>query len=203
MPILCFGGSFNPIHNGHIVCAQVVAGKGAYERVKLIPNSQPPHKRDITDVAPAADRLRMCQLAAEYANSAQPQAVPLEVDDLEMRRSGPSYTLDTARELKTCGVDPVYWLIGADMLMYLPKWHKPLELLREVHFVVMARPGFEMDWSALPEAFRQLKSHVVEAPLVDVSATEIRDRVRRREPIEHLTPPPVAQYISTRSLYLR
>lgn len=200
MPILCFGGSFNPIHRGHIECAQSVAQQGRFERVLLIPNAQPPHKQDAADIAPAADRLAMCRLAAEFANASQ-QAVRFDADDIEMRRGGASYTLETARELKTRGVDPVYWLIGADMMMYLPKWHQPRQLLREVHFVVMARPGVNIAWDMLPTEFRALKSHLIEAPLIDISATEIRRCVTRGEPIDDLTPPPVARYIAEHGLY--
>ena len=85
--------------------------------------------------------------------------------------------------------------------MYLPKWHRAQELLRAVQFVVMARPGFTIDWSALPPEFRRLEANVIEAPLVDVSATQIRDRIRQGQPIDHLTPPPVARYITERGLY--
>src|SRR4051812_27802716 len=112
MPILCFGGSFNPVHRGHLDCAQAIGEKYGYERVLLIPNAQPPHKLDSGDVAPASDRLAMCELAAEFANRAEkPHAVRFVVSDIEMRRGGPSYTLDTARELKAQGVNPVNWLI--------------------------------------------------------------------------------------------
>ena len=203
MPILCFGGSFNPIHRGHIECARFIAEKRGFEQVLLIPNAQPPHKPDAADIAPASDRLAMCQLAAEYANSfAKPQAaLEFAADDIEMRRGGPSYTLETARQLKRRGVDPVYWLIGGDMLMYLPKWHQPRQLLREVEFVIMQRPGTEIDWDMLPEEFRILRSHVVQAPLIDISATQIRRRVARDESIDDLTVPPVARYIAEHQLY--
>ena len=149
----------------------------------------------------------MCRLGAEYANasaSATPQAantVPiLEVDDIEMRRRGASYTIDT-RALKSQGIDPVHWLVGADMLMYLPKWHRAQELLREVKFVVMARPGVTIDWDALPAEFRHLKSHVVEAPTGanqrdgDPAARETRGADRPTHS------PAVAQYIEQRRLY--
>ena len=204
MPILCFGGSFNPIHRGHLDCAQVVGRRYGYERVLLIPNAQPPHKLDVSDIAPAADRLAMCELAAGFANSAgpaKPQAVEFSVSDIETRRGGASYTLDTARELKARGIDSVNWLIGADMLMYLPNWHEAQKLLDEVHFVVMARPGWAMDWEQLPTPFRKLRENVVEAPLIDITATEIRRRASRGEPIDHLTPPPVARYIESHQLY--
>ncbi len=194
MPKLVFGGTFNPIHYGHLRCAQAVAEREDFDRVVLIPSAQPPHKPDTADVAPAADRLAMCQLAAEGNEL-------FEVCDIEMRRGGPSYTIDTAQELLRQGWETVHWLIGADMLLYLPKWHRPLKLLSEVDFVIMARPGFTIDWSLLPGEFRQLQKHVVEAPLVDISGTDIRHRIRAGEPIDHLVPEAVAQYIGDRRLY--
>jgi nicotinate-nucleotide adenylyltransferase len=196
MPILCFGGSFNPIHNGHLRCAEAVATKAGYERVLLIPSAQPPHKPDAPDLALAQDRLAMCHLAAPLA-----ERVPFEVTDLETRRGGPSYTIDTAQELRDQGINPVHWLIGADMLLYLPKWHRWRELLDQVHFVVMARPGWPIDWDALPAEVQPLKSNLVEAPLVEISASDIRRRVRERLPIAEFVPAPVARYIAARQLY--
>ena len=140
MRTLCFGGSFNPIHNGHLICAQAVAAKAGYDRVLLIPSAQPPHKPADVDLAPTPHRLAMCRLAAQTVAG-------LDVDDIETRRSGPSYTLDTVHELGGRLGTPVHWLIGADMLLYLPKWHRPLDLLRDVNFVIMRRPGYEIDWA--------------------------------------------------------
>jgi nicotinate-nucleotide adenylyltransferase len=200
MPILCFGGSFNPIHRGHIDCARFIAEKRGFDQVLLIPNAQPPHKPDAADIAPATDRFAMCRLAADFANGLAP-SIRFDADDIEMRRGGPSYTLETARELKRRGIDPVYWLIGGDMLMYLPKWHQPRQLLREVEFVIMRRPGTEIDWDMLPEEYRILRSHVVDAPLIDISATQIRQRVARGESIDHLTVPSVTRYIAEHGLY--
>jgi nicotinate-nucleotide adenylyltransferase len=118
-----------------------------------------------------------------------------------MRRSGPSYTIDTIREFRRRGWASVSWLIGADMLNFLPQWHDPYALLAEVNFVVMARPGFEFDWQQLPEPFRELEAIVVEARLVDICATEIRQRVAGGEPIDGLAPPAVVDYIRTHRLY--
>jgi len=194
MPTLCFGGSFNPIHNGHLFCAQAVAEKAGYERVLLIPSAAPPHKPN-ADLASAEHRLAMCRLAAAE------QGGLFEVSDIETRRSGPSYTIDTAQELRRAGMVRVDWLIGADMLLYLPKWHRPLDLLRDVHFVVMARPGWPIDWDALPPAFRSLRGHVVEAPLIDIRATDIRRRVREGCPIDDVVPGSVARYIEAHKLF--
>ena len=194
MPILCFGGSFNPIHNGHLRCADAVARMAGYDRVLLIPSAQPPHKPDAQDLAAASDRLAMCRLAA----AATPR---FDVSDIETRRAGPSYTIDTAQELRDQGITPIHWLIGADMLLYLPKWHRPLDLLREVHFVIMARPGWEIDWTAMPVEFHHLRDQVVEAPRIDISATDIRRRVAQGQPIDHLVSRPVAGYIIDHGLY--
>jgi nicotinate-nucleotide adenylyltransferase len=192
---LCFGGSFNPIHNGHLICSAAVAKVMDVTRLVLIPSATSPHKLGHADMAPAADRLRMCQLAVEGNDL-------FEVDDLELRRGPPSYTIDTIRSLRReRGWEDVNWLIGADQVAALPRWHEAAALLREVNFVVMARPNWAFDWHTLPPEFRVLQKNVVEAPLVDISATDIRRRVTAGEPIDHLTPPAVAQYIQTRGLY--
>jgi nicotinate-nucleotide adenylyltransferase len=191
---LCFGGSFNPIHNGHLDCSRAVAAKLGFDQVVLIPSRQPPHKPDQTDLASAKDRFAMCGLAVEGDQV-------FAVDAIEMRRSGPSFTIDTVREFRRRGWPSVSWLIGADMLNYLPKWHDPYALLAEVNFVVMARPGFEFDWKQLPEPFHKLQDNVVEAPQIDISSTEIRRRVASGEPIDGLTPPAVVRYIQSHGLY--
>lgn len=191
---LYFGGSFNPIHFGHLRCAESVARKAKFDQVVFIPSGTAPHKVGQNDAAPATDRLTMCRAAVE--------GNPLfAVSDIETRRGGVSYTIDTVRQLKAEGAQNVSWLIGADMLRILPSWRSAEQLLIEANLVVMARPGFEMDWSSLPATFRQLREHVVEAPLMDISATEIRQRIRAGESIEGLTPPAVVRYITEMSLY--
>jgi len=195
MKTLCLGGSFNPIHHGHLICARAVMEHAGYERVMLIPSAQPPHKSAHANLAPAQERLRMCQLVVQ-------SSATFVVDEIELKRTGPSYTIDTMRELKASrGWSEVHWLIGADMLNYLPQWHRADELLREVHFVVMARPGFDFDWQGLPAGFQHLRERVVEAPRIDISSTQIRDRVRAGMSIDFLTPAPVVDHIQERHLY--
>ena len=194
MKRLCLGGSFNPIHNGHLICAESAAKSGPYDGVVLIPSAQPPHKSASADLAPAKDRLAMARLAAETMPN-------FSVDDLELQRAGPSFTIDTARELRRRGWDEVHWLIGADMLNTLPKWHNPAALLREVNFVILARPGFEFDWASLPGEFQFLRNNVVPAPLIGISASDIRRRVRDGRSIKGMTPESVVDYIMTQKLY--
>src|SRR5688572_20313631 len=169
---LCFGGSFNPVHHAHLICARAVAEAGGFDRVVLIPSARPPHKGEDYEIAPAEDRLEMCRLAA----GAEPSL--FEVSDIEVRRGGASYTIETVRALKREGWAEVHWLIGADMVMQLPTWREPEALLREAELVVMGRPGWAMDWSRLPAPYRALKERVHAAPLIEISATEVRERVR-------------------------
>jgi nicotinate-nucleotide adenylyltransferase len=194
MSTLCYGGSFNPIHFGHLRCAAAVAKEKGFDRVLLIPSGHPPHKNADLQLASAKDRLEMCRLAAKDD--------PLfAVDDLEIRRSTPSYTIDTARQLRQRGWKEINWLIGADMLNDLPNWHQPAALLREVNFVVMARPGYEFDWDKLPAEFQVLRTQLVSAPHIDVSATDIRRRIAVGQSIHGLLPNVVEDYIRRKGLY--
>lgn len=193
MTRLHFGGSFNPPHLGHLICARAVAEARGFGQVVLLPSSQPPHKPGDTSLAPAVDRLAMCRLAVADD--------PLfAVDDLEIRRDGPSYTIDTVRLLRQ-RQERVCWLIGADMAAILPQWRQSQELLEEVEFVLMARPGWAFDWGKLPEPYRKLRHHVVAAPLIEISATDIRRRIAAGLPIRYLVSPAVEQYIEQHGLY--
>ena len=160
MKTLCLGGSFNPIHHGHLICARSVAETAGFARVLLIPSRMPPHKTGATDVAGAADRLQMCRLAIESA--AKKSAVSFEVSDIEISRPGPSYTIDTARQMRKNGVEKIYWLIGADMMNLLPNWHQSAELLREIQFVIINRPTVAIHWDALPPQFIPLKNNLID-----------------------------------------
>ena len=194
MARLWFGGSFNPIHHGHLICARAVAEQRGFDKVVLVPSSQPPHKRLHAEMAAPEHRLAMCRLAVEGSDL-------FEVDDLELRRDGPSYTLDTVRELRRRGWPEVHWMIGADMLQILPFWHEPAALLAETRFLIVARPGWSLDWDRLPPEYQALRKDVVTAPLVEIRATEIRERVREGKSIEYLTPEGVERYIGRHDLY--
>ena len=194
MPDLWFGGSFNPIHTGHLICARAVAERAGFARVILVPSAVSPHKVNDSAMASANDRLQMCRLATE-------NIAGFNVSDIEITLPTPSFTLQTVHELKRRGHTLIDWLIGGDMLIFLPRWRKPLDLLKEANFVVMARPGWNIDWSALPAEYRHLRDNVVETPQIDISASDIRRRVAAGLGIEFLTPPAVADYIRNRGLY--
>jgi nicotinate-nucleotide adenylyltransferase len=194
MRTLCYGGSFNPIHHGHLMVAQGVADAAGFDRVVLIPSARPPHKQTQAGLATPQRRLTMCQLAV--------QNVPkFAVSNIEMRSSEPSYTLSTVRRLHAEGWEQIHWLIGADTVSQLPKWHKPQQLMAEVRFLIAARPGWVVDWEQFAEPYRSLRQNVVEAPLVDVSSTQIRRRVAAGQGIDFLVPPAVVDYIRREGLY--
>jgi nicotinate-nucleotide adenylyltransferase len=191
---LWFGGSFNPIHVGHLICARAVAESAGFDQITLIPSGQSPHKSAEYAMADANHRLEMCRLAVAGDDF-------FAVDDIEVRRSGPSFTVNTVTELKARGETEVAWLIGADMALFLPSWHQPARLLAETSFFLMARPGWNLDWSQMPPEFRHLQKNVVSAPELEISSTAIRNRWAAGKSIRYLTPDAVIQYINAKSLY--
>jgi nicotinate-nucleotide adenylyltransferase len=193
MSKLCFGGAFNPIHHGHLLCARAAADALGIETVILIPSHLSPQKSG-SDMASAADRLEMCRLAISGVAG-------FAVDDCELRRPPPSYTIDTVRHFRQTGWQEVPWLIGADQVLGLPTWRQPTDLLREAHLLVVARPGWSLDWGTLPPEFAILAQRVVPAPALDISATDIRRRVAKGKSIDFLTPPAVCRYIGEHGLY--
>jgi nicotinate-nucleotide adenylyltransferase len=194
---LFFAGSFNPIHHGHLIIARTAAEAVGADRVVILPSAQNPLKNGDTAIAGMAsceDRLNMCRLAVASLPG-------FEVSELELRRSGPSYTIDTVQQLKLQGYKEIHWLMGTDQLATLPKWREIDRLLSEVRFVIAARPGFRIDWTAFPAQIAALQSQVVNAPLLEISATEIRRRVAASLPIDFLSPPSVVRYIRENGLY--
>jgi len=147
-----------------------------------------------TPLAPAADRLEMCRRAI------QPWPI-FGVDTLEIDRSGPSFTLDTVRLLRQRGWKQIHWLLGADALHQLPSWHESARLLQEVHFVVVQRPGWKLDWEKLPGPFRKLQNNLVQGPLIPICSSDIRRRVAAGKSIHDLVPAEVERYIQEHKLY--
>lgn len=196
-----YGGSFDPIHFGHLIPARAVAEKLSIDRIVLIPSARPPHKtgRSMTS---AEDRMAMARLAVE--------GDPLfEVSDVELHRPGPSYTFDTVRHFREAwGPDPeLFWIIGADSLPELPTWYRIGELVRCVRIVTVTRPAWVPPPTSLLEpavgevATRQLLADCISTPPIGISATEIRERVQERVSIRYLTPEPVRQYIESKGIY--
>ena len=185
------GGTFDPIHHGHLVAASEVQAWFELDEVVFVPTGQPWQKHD-RDVAPAEDRYLMTVVAT----ASNPR---FSVSRIDIDRPGPTYTIDTLRELQAHrGPDvELYFITGADALAQILSWHNADELFTIAHFVGCTRPGHNLDRHGLPTEAVTL----VEVPALAISSTECRARIQRGEPVWYLVPDGVVQYISKRSLY--
>jgi len=182
------GGSFDPVHNGHLIVAQVAAEALGLEALRLVPAREQPFKTG-RHGASAEDRAAMLDLAVSDTPG-------LSVERLELSRPGPSYTADTLRALRAREPEAEFTLLlGADAATDLPVWHEAAEVPRLARIVVFARPGSAVP--ALPSI-----SGTVRVPAIDISATDIRRRVREGRSIRHWVPDAVAGYIASHRLYL-
>ena len=194
------GGTFDPPHVGHLWLATLAADAIGLDRVLFMPAAQPPHKGGRL-VTSAADRLLMTRLAV-----AGDDAFDLTI--IEMERPGPSYTIDSVEELRRLYGDEaeLFLLMAADSLAQIDTWRSPDELLERIEWVVGPRPGAPPpDPAKLEDRFgeRAHRIHVLEGPSLDVSSTQIRDRVAAGETIRYLVPRGVEDLIVDRGLYRR
>lgn len=191
-----FGGTFDPIHNGHLAVAEEARRELGLEEVIFVPAGQPWFK-DGTNVLPAEHRVKMVSLAVADRPYARISAV--EVD-----RGGPTYSVDTVEELTNLLDGELYFIMGWDSLPQLPQWRDPERLVQLCRLVAVPRPGYARpDVAAVERDVPGVAGRVVllDRPEVDVSASEIRQRVRRGLSIDHLVPGPVAEYIAQQGLY--
>ena len=192
------GGTFNPVHEGHLALAGMARAAFGLDEVWLIPCAVPPHKTT-TGLAPDADRLAMLRFAIADDPS-------LRVLDIEMRLPPPSWTLRTLDALRAEHPDHRFaFIIGGDTLTQLHTWHEPLQVLERARFVTLARAGYgrpTADAIRLPPPWpERLLADYREAALPDVSSSGIRDRIRRGESIDGLVPEGVIRYIEEKGLY--
>lgn len=193
------GGTFDPIHVGHLAAAEDAAYRLRLQGVLVVPNSRPPHKQDRL-VTGAADRAAMAELA--IADN------PLfTLSRVELDRPGLSYTVDTLRELQRelgNGVD-LYFLTGCDSLPALHTWHEPDALLEEFHVVILDRPTRQaINWEEIEKRFPRIRTRIEVLPVarLEISSEDLRRRVLEGAPIRYYVPPAVEAYIRERRLYL-
>ena len=191
------GGTFDPIHNGHIYLAHEAYSKLKLDLVMLIPAYVAPHKVGL-EFAPARDRFLMALLATEGEEF-------LKVSDIEINRTGVSYTYDTIVELKKQYPDyEFYFIVGGDTVPQLPTWHKINELLQLVTFVAVGRPGYNNVIECAAEKLGPIvyeKVKLLDTREFNVSSTEIRNRIRQRRSLIGLVPEIVQEYIYVNGLY--
>lgn len=191
------GGTFDPIHLGHLHMAEAIYEQIALEQIIFIPAFVPPHKLG-QDYAPAEHRFAMTELAVRSYEH-------FSVSDMELRRSGVSYTIDTLRELhREYPGKKLYFIIGADSVAQLHTWNSIEEMLELATFVAAGRPGYE---DVMDEVVRHLGSEaakhilLLHTPEYDISSTEIRTRIRTGKSLSGLVPLEVENYIKEHGLY--
>jgi nicotinate-nucleotide adenylyltransferase len=195
-----FGGTFDPVHLGHLVSAEQCREQARLDQVLFIPAARPPHKLD-RPTTPWAQRVEMLRLAL----AGQPA---FRVDELEKERPGPSYTVDTLEELRKRSPElSLHLILGADCLPDLAQWHEPVRLFELAKVLVVARPGWPV-WPVeklreelkLPPQ-RSLSFQVVGVPLIDIASRDLRERIRKGLSVRYLVPRAVECYIETHELY--
>lgn len=187
MKIGILGGTFNPIHIGHLILAEEVREKLKLDKVVFVPTFLPPHK-ECRDVVSAMHRLRMVRLAIKKNRN-------FRVSDIEIKRKGPSYTIDTLRQLKSSyPKDKLYFITGSDLLNYLNEWKDLTQIITMVKFVVATRPGYSLE--RIPVYISTISIRAV-----DVSAFEIRQAVREKRSFRYLVADEVYEYIKAHRLY--
>jgi nicotinate-nucleotide adenylyltransferase len=185
------GGTFDPVHHGHLVAASEVGHAFDLDEVVFVPTGQPWQKKN-RKVSPSEDRYLMTVIAT----ASNPR---FSVSRVDIDRPGPTYTIDTLRELRAARGEQAefYFITGADALSALMSWQDADELFKMAHFVGATRPGHVLSSNGLPRGDISL----IEIPALSISSTECRDRVAAGEPIWYLVPDGVVQYIAKRGLY--
>jgi len=197
-PIGVLGGTFDPIHQGHLVIAADAQAYLHLEKVLFIPAYRPPHKPR-NSYSAFEHRVRMVELAI----ASNPH---FELSPIEAQRPGPSYTVDTLRDLKAeLGADvEIYLIIGMDSLADILTWHKPAELLTLCRIVVAERAGYHVDLEPLEEGLPGLRDNLVliDTPELSISSSDLQHRVQVGLPIRYQVPRSVERYIYEHKLYL-
>ncbi len=198
MKVGIMGGTFDPIHNGHLATAEAVNDALNLDQILFIPAARPPHKRG-RQLADEFHRLAMTVLAT----CSHPD---FHVSTIELERDGPSYAVDTVDALKNIFPPDAqfFYVLGADAALELHTWHNAFELVSKCFFVAATRQGTVFDLDAVHKNFpADLRHHIihVETPALEISSTDIRDKILHRRSIKYLVPEPVEQYIRKERLY--
>jgi len=199
MNIGVMGGTFDPVHLGHLAVAEEARARLNMAEILFVPAGQPWLKTD-TYISPAEHRVNMLRLAI----ADKPY---FKLSTMEIERAGASYAVDTAAELKgqLDAADELFFILGWDSLAELPQWREPQRLLEMCNLVVAPRPGYSApDLKKLEVAIPGLSQRalILDKPQIDISASEIRERVARGLSVRHLVPEPVNSYIKEHKLYI-
>ncbi|HUG17320.1 MAG TPA: nicotinate-nucleotide adenylyltransferase [Thermomicrobiales bacterium] len=194
-----FGGTFDPIHVGHLIVADVLRSALKLSEVRFLPAGRPPHKPD-QQLSSDHDRVAMLGLALQ-------DCPRFTISTMEIERAGPSYTADTVQSIRR-DLSPeseLYFLMGQDSLRDLPTWHQPWRIVDHARIGVALRPGVDVVLTDVFEAMPSARGRIdlVSVPLIGISSSDIRKAVASGGPIRFQVPPAVADYIQAHGLYLQ
>ena len=192
------GGTFDPIHLGHLLMGEAARQKLELQRVLFVPVGDPPHKR-----SEAATSARHRRMMVELAIAGNPN---FELCPVDLERAGPHYSIDTVRLIRAwyeLAADDCFFILGGDSLQDLPTWHRPEEFIRLCRLAVIQRPGFRPDMAALTGQLPGINERLewVDMPLIGISASDIRARLRVGQSIRYQVPESVWKYICEHQLY--
>lgn len=195
MSLTIFSGTFNPIHTGHLIIAEAVKSELGLDHLLFIPSHIPPHREDCQ--VSSYDRLRMVELAVEDNNA-------FAVSDVEFDREDKSYSYDTVKKLleENPSIEKINFVIGSDAFKLIDQWYKAKELAKMVNFIIVLRS----DSSDIEEIFDEIdlkdfEYKLVKAPLIGISSSYVRDKVKNEKSIKYLVPKEVEEYIHRNKLY--
>lgn len=190
------GGTFDPIHYGHLAAAEEARAKLSLREVVFVVAGIPPHKLG-EEITPAEHRYAMVELA--IASNSHFSASRIDID-----RPGPSYTVDTIQLLRQRWVEEIYFIMGMDSLMEIDTWHQPQRLIQLCRLVAVERPGFVPDLERLEAAVPGItaRTEIIDMPQMEISSTDLQWRVRKGLPVKYQLPAEVEQYIYKHRLYL-
>ena len=189
------GGTFDPIHHGHLVTAEEAVWQFELDEVVFVPTGQPWMKQD-REVTSAEDRYLMTVIATASNPS-------FSVSRIEVDRQGPTYTVDTLEQLRAEAKDPVdlFFVTGADAMLEIFHWKDPEEVLARAHFIAATRPGYDLTRFEAETPSAHPNVSVMHIPALAISSTDIRRRVAEGEPVRYLVPEGVQTYIEKARLY--
>lgn len=194
MRVGIFGGTFDPIHIGHLIMADQAREGAELDEVWFVPAQVPPHKLQ-GPVALPEQRIAMVEKAID-------DHPHFRVSGLEMERKGPSYTVDTVTTLTTTyPKDQFFLIMGGDMVMNLPQWHRVEEIMEQVGVVGLGRPDTQLDWRALPQMIRDRLILIDQGVKIDLSSTYIREQMAQGGSIRYLVPECVRLFIKENQIY--
>jgi nicotinate-nucleotide adenylyltransferase len=187
-----YGGTFNPVHMGHLINAEIIRNDFMLDKILFVPSKYPVHK-ELSDRTSAENRYDMLKMSIDGMDG-------LEISRIELDSDGDSYTIYTVEKLlESFPGDGIHLIIGMDSFNEIRTWREYEKLLKMVSVIVMNRPGFERNHLSLPEASNQIE--FADNPMIGISSSLMRERVRNGKSIRFMTPAPVMKYIKDKGLY--